>query len=70
MPINLDASGFTLSDFENNKCGWSGEDNAYFREWLNTPIAHQWMEQRYQELLTAVRTTKPKLPEALHGILD
>ena len=63
-------SGFMLSEIETEKCDWSDGDVAFFKEWLTSDIAQQWLRNTYDALAELIRTVKAPLPENLHGILD
>lgn len=63
-------SGMTMTALGTDRCDWSKEDVAFFQKWLTSEPAKKWLQNGYDELLTALNTTKAKAPESLNRILD
>lgn len=63
-------SGLMLSDIGTEKCDWPAEDVIFFKNWLASDVAQQWLQDFWDELAELVRTVKAPLPESLHGILE
>jgi len=63
-------SGITLSALGTERCDWSAEDIEAFREWLAGDANQKWLHTAYNELLEAIKNSKPQVPESLDGILD
>lgn len=62
-------SELMLADIGVDKCGWPDGDVEFFRKWLASEVAQQWLKNTFNELSELMRTVKLKLPENLHGIM-
>jgi hypothetical protein len=63
-------SGLMLPDVGTDKCDWSADDVAFFKNWLASDVVKRWLQNTFDELAELVRTVKAPLPKNLHGILE
>jgi hypothetical protein len=64
------AADFMLNDVGTPKCPWPAEDQEFLLAWLATPRAQEWLQESFAQLQEIRSRVRPKLPEALKGILD
>lgn len=63
-------SGITLNAIGTERCDWSNEDIESFRQWLATDNTQQWLRTAYSDMMDAISSSKPVLPENLKGLMD